>query len=182
MKKLFLLMAAALFTGCSCLLSQVPPQVIYVDSNCEGRLPDYTKVVQASDNCGDVVLTQMPAPNTLLDVQNPAMVVTVVGTDRFGNKAQLLINVTLVDTVPPVLNWPVGQIAMGEQGVTNLYRNWVDAVKVYGIAHWIYDQRWTQGMAFADTARIMDNLQYFTHIIKLDSTEYRQYESYMNAK
>lgn len=182
MKKIFIILVAAMLTSCGCLLSQVPPQVIYVDQNCQGRLPDYTKVVTASDNCGTVVLTQTPAANTLLDVATPAMVVTVTGTDRFGNRAQIVINVTLVDTVPPVLSWPAGQIAMGEQGMLNLYKNWEAAVKVHGMAQWVYDQRWTQGMPLADTARIMESLKYFTNVVKLTDAEYTQYVNYVQGK
>lgn len=179
MKKILLIVVAAIFTSCSCLLSQVPPQTLYVDANCEARLPDYTLIVTATDNCGDVVLTQLPAPNTLLDVTNPAMEVTVTGTDVFGNRSQLKISVTLIDTVPPILNWPAGQIAMGEKGAIDLYKNWKEAVKVYGIAHWIHDQRWTQGMAFADTARILASLKTFTHAITLTDEEYADYVSFI---
>lgn len=171
-------------TSCGCLLSQVPPQVIMAGPGCQAPLPDYRTKVVASDNCsGTITITQTPAAGTILNVGQPTLTVVMTARDQFGNVSKPLnISVTLIDTVKPILSWPQGQANMNEQDVINLYKNWQEAVKVHGIAKWIYDQRWTQGMPFADTTRIMESLHYFTNIIKLTDEEYNQYVSYVESK
>jgi hypothetical protein len=177
MKKLVFLLCFA-FCGCTCMLSQVPPQTIYTDASCQGVLPDYTKIVTAVDNCGTVTLTQAPAAGFVLTVANPVQKVTVTGRDQFGNTSRMTIDVVLVDTVPPVLNWPAGQVAMTDAEMMYLYQNWESAIKVHGIAKWIYDQRWTQGIPFADTTRILESLKTFTHAITLTDAEYAQFVAF----
>jgi hypothetical protein len=179
MKKIVFLFLSVFLSSCACVLSQVPPQTIYVDASCQGRIPDYTKIITANDNCGIVTLTQVPAAGFLLTVDNPVQDVVVTGTDRFGNKSQPLhISVTLIDTIKPILHWPQGQANMGEKGLLDLYANWEAAVKVYGIAQWMYDQHWTQGLAFADSTKINNELHYFTNVIKLSDDEYAQYVNF----
>ena len=180
MKKLLFLLPI-LLCGCSCLLSQIPPQTIYVGENCQGVIPDYRPIVIATDNCEGLTLEQNPLPGTILGVNNPAVDVEIVGTDAFGNVSNTLtVPVILIDTIAPVLSWPIGQVAMEEKAVLDLYRNWEAAVKVHGIAKWIYDQSWTQGLPFADTLQMMESLKTFTHSITLTDMEYSEFLTYMN--
>ena len=178
MKYLFIL-SCLLLSSCACILSQVPPQTIYAGSGCTAPIPDYTTIVIASDNCeGPITITQTPVAGTILSAANPSVTVTLIARDAFGNTSKPLnVSVILIDTIPPILSWPVGQVNMKESDVLNLYDNWKAAVKVHGIANWIYDQSWTQGLAFADTTKIMESLKYFTNIIKLTDEEYAQYVS-----
>lgn len=182
-KSLILLIFMLVFTSCGCLLSQVPPQTIYADSNCEGILPDYTTMVLASDNCeGPITISQTPIAGTKLTVVNPTINVVVVARDVFGNMSKpLSISVSLIDTIPPVLSWPIGQVNMTEDDILNLYRNWEAGVKVHGAAKWVYDQSWTQGLPFADTTAIINGLKIFTHAIELTDDEYAQYVSYIES-
>lgn len=167
--------------SCSCVLSQVPPQTIYANANCEAVLPDYTPQVTASDNCGDVVLAQSPEAGYILTAANPVVDVIITGTDQFGNTAFLTIPVSMVDTIPPILEWVTGVASITEQDVVNMYTNWVEAVKVHGIAKWIYDQSWKPDtLEFAPG--VERSLWYFTNIIELDSTEYAEYVSYMEGQ
>jgi hypothetical protein len=147
-------------------------------------LPDYRTKVIVSDNCpAGTTLTQTPVAGTILGVLNPSVNVVITARDAFGNVSKPLnIPVVLVDTIAPILSWPIGQANMSEQEVIYLYQNWVAAVKVSGIARWMYDRRWTQGFAFADTARIEESLKYFTNIIKLTDEEYSQYVNYKSGK
>jgi len=180
--KQLLLILAVLLTSCSCLLSQVPPQTLYVDQNCEGRIPDYRLIVIASDNCAGLTLEQTPVPGTVLDVGNPGATVEIIATDAFGNKSnKLTIPVVLIDTIAPILEWPAGPIAMTDQQLIDVYKVWEAGVKVKGIADWIYDQTWTQGYAFADTARILASLKTFTHAITLTDEEYEQFVIYKES-
>jgi hypothetical protein len=118
-----------------------------------------------------------------LTVFNPSVIVVITARDAFGNVSKPLnIPVTLIDTIAPILSFPIGQVNMSENDVVNLYKNWTAAIKIHGIARWVYDQRWTQGLAFADTTKIMESLKYFNNVIKLTDEEYTQYVAYMNNK
>jgi hypothetical protein len=186
MKKLLILLVSVAFTSCKCVLSQVPPQVIYADADCQAQLPNYLEQVVASDNCELFAVTQTPEPGYVLDAQNQVVNVTIRAQDVFNNSTEVTFSVTLLDTIPPVLEWPIGQINMTEDDVRNLYTNWVAAVKVHGIARWMYDRTWTQGLPLADTTfvdscgvthdyHVEDNLKYFHNIIKLSDEEFDQY-------
>lgn len=195
MKKLIILFVAALMlSGCGCVLSQIPPQTIYAGTGCTAPIPDYRTKVVASDNCvGTLTVTQTPTPGTLLTVGAPSRVVTLTATDAFGNISKPVnVSVTMIDTVKPILSWPTGQINMTEQDMMNVYANWEAAVKVHGIAKWMYDRKWQQGLVMADTM-VKDtcgyyhwiypegNLKYFTNTIKLTDEEYAQYVAIVNA-
>lgn len=188
MKKSLIILSVLFLSGCGCVLSQIPPQTIYADSNCEGVLPDYRGSVVASDNCEEqITILQTPAAGTLLTVNNPAVTVVLTARDAFGNVSKpLSVSVTLIDTIPPILNWPVGQLNMSDQDAVNLYNNWVAAVKVHGIAKWMYDRTWQHGIPMLDTT-VVDScgnprrtypeltLKYFTNTIELTDEEYAQY-------
>ena len=194
MKKLLFLSLVAFLSSCACVLSQVPPQTLYVNQNCEGILPDYRTKVLVSDNCpSGYVLTQTPVPGTVLTVLNPSATVVITARDAFGNiSLPLNIPVTLVDTIKPILSWPIGQANMTDQDAVYLWQNWVAAIKVHGIAKWMYDRKWTQGLVFAESytdscgvvhpLHVEDNLKYFTNVIKLTDEEYAQYVNYVAGK
>ena len=180
MKKIvYLIGVLILASSCTCVLSQIPPQTVYADVNCEALLPDYTPQVMASDNCGQVVLTQSPEAGTLLTADSPALDVTITATDQFGNEAYLVVPVALIDTIPHILEWFEGVATLDEEDVVNAYMNWEQMIKVHGIAKWIYDQSWKPDtLEFAEG--VEEQLWYFTHSIALDSTEYQEYLSYKN--
>jgi hypothetical protein len=183
MKKYLFILIALLISGCGCVLTQVPPQTIQADVNCQALLPDYTKIVLAFDHCNrPLTKQQSPLPGTLLTINNPAITVTITAKNDLGIMSEpMYISVLLIDTVKPILSWPVGQLNMTEQDVINLYKNWEAAVKVHGIAKWMYDQKWTGGMAFADTTRIENELHFFTNIITLTDEEYAQYVTFVEG-
>lgn len=129
-----------------------------------------------------MTLTQSPAPGTILDISIPPSNVAIYGVDQSGNPSNTLyVPIVLLDTVAPILRWPEGQIAMGEKQLNDVYKVWEAGVKVYGIAHWIYDQSWTQGLPFADTTAIMYGLHRFSHEIVLSDEEYEEYEQIKNG-
>jgi hypothetical protein len=109
--------------------------------------------------------------------------VVITARDAFGNVSKPLnIPVTLIDTIAPILNFPIGQANMNEEDVVNLYKNFTAAIKVHGIAKWMYDQKWTNGYPFADSARVEESLRWFHNSIRLTDEEYTQYVAYMNNK
>ena len=66
MKKILFLLSTILLSSCTCMLSQIPAQYIYVGENCEAVLPDYLTKVTATDNCSLASLIQIPEAGTVL--------------------------------------------------------------------------------------------------------------------
>lgn len=105
MKKLLLLCSIVLLGSCSCLLSQIPPQYLYIsDSTCMAPLPDYRTKVPASDNCGPVTITQDPEPGFILGYPGARIEVKIRATDNSKNFKQIKFYVTLLDTIPPTID------------------------------------------------------------------------------
>lgn len=193
MKKLiFLAIVSVFLSSCVCTLAQIPPQFVYAGVGCTAPLPDYKSKVTATDNCAIKILEQIPASGYLLTATNQVVDVTIKATDVFNNTSQVTFSVTLLDTVKPILNWPTGQVNMTDDDVVNLYKNWESAVKVHGIAKWMYDRKWQNGIAMIDTM-IVDScgnykwiypegtLRYFTNTIRLSDEEYDQYVTFVEA-
>lgn len=181
MKKLLGFLLFAVLVSCTCL-SQIPPQTIYVDQNCEGVLPDYTLVVIAADNCEGLTIHQTPVAGTILTYLNPSLIVEIVAVDAFGNTSETLeVPITLIDTIPPTLMWPEGQIAMGDVGAAFLWNNLLDKLDA-DLSHFVYDQSWTQGIEFSDTTRIEESLRWFTFNHKLSEEQYQKYLTYMGSQ
>ena len=125
MKKAFLLLIVVLLaSSCTCLLSQIPPQTIPVNTNCQAVLPDYLPMVPATDNCGLASVVQTPAAGYVLDAANQSVEVKIRATDLFGNFNEVSFMVTAVDTIKPVLS-PSPEL---------LSANWDTIHKVYDVA------------------------------------------------
>jgi uncharacterized protein YceK len=104
MKKiLILIFASFLLSGCSCMLSQIPPQYIYAGSGCTGVLPDYRNHVIVKGGCSGFALTQLPAPGTLMTATGTDLQVTIKAESMIGNSSQVKFTVTMIDTVKPVI-------------------------------------------------------------------------------
>jgi len=175
MKKLLLILSVIL-SGCSCVLSQIPPQVIYAGQGCVAPLPDYRLSVTISDNCQVSEVTQTPTPGFLLTATSMITNVKIRAVDNSGNSSEVTFSVTMLDTIPPIIGIDALTV-MTDQQMINLYKNWEESVKIVGLAKWIYDQRWSQGMAFADSAYILSQLHRFNHEIILTDEEYDEYVS-----
>jgi gliding motility-associated-like protein len=90
----------------TCVLDQTLP----VQANCEGALGDYTSLLIVSDACdllADLVITQNPAPGTLVtsDVS-----VTITVEDLSGNSSQCTFNVLVEDQEDPIINCPTDSV------------------------------------------------------------------------
>ena len=104
MKKLLIFAIVMLLaSSCTCLIAQIPPQYIYVTTNCEATLPDYLPMVTVSDNCQIKSVTQNPLPGFTLNATNPQVTVTIRATDVFDNFTEISFSVKAVDTVPPTI-------------------------------------------------------------------------------
>jgi len=124
MKKLFILFAAVLLmSSCVCTFSQIPPQYLYVGEGCGAALPDYLPKFTFTDNCEIDTVWQSPTRGTWLTV--PTTTVLIRAIDKFNNHTDLMFNVTLVDTVPPVITLADSSL------ITSVYEK-IDAI--YNIA------------------------------------------------
>ena len=103
MKKILFLVSTVLLSSCTCMLSQIPAQYIYVGENCEAVLPDYLTKVIATDNCSLASLIQIPEAGTILTASQTVTDVEIRATDSQGNHTSVNFNVILIDTVPPII-------------------------------------------------------------------------------
>ena len=143
MKKLIFLLIAIACASCStCMLGQIPPQFLYVDSTCGAALPNYLTKIRVTDNCQVVSVDQTPSPGSWLAV--PTTTVLIRATDNFNNRTDLMFTVTLIDTVPPLIELADSTL------ITDVYHK-IDAV--YNIADRMlaYSDLWS-------TAQIPDSI------------------------
>jgi len=123
MKKLLILFTVMLLaSSCTCLLSQIPPQYIFVGPNCEAVLPDFTtdQYVKIEDNCGIKSVTQTPAAGTVLTFTNPTVIVTIRATDLFDNFNEVSFPVTAKDSIGPTIT-PTGLLTDNWTKINNMY-------------------------------------------------------------
>ena len=119
MKKLLFLLSVIILSSCTCIMSQVPDQYLYVDESCGAALPDYLTKVTASDNCGIDTIWQHPTYGTWLTA--PATTVLIRAIDNFGNHTDLMFTVHLLDTVPPVITADSTMLVNSYGFIDNLY-------------------------------------------------------------
>lgn len=101
MKHLLILLAFAL-SGCTCVMSQsVPPQIIYVDANCQGVIPDYTGMFTYTDNCRIDTVFQYPEAGYILTSEENSVNMQIIAVDEFLNASTVIFPVTVVDTISP---------------------------------------------------------------------------------
>ena len=103
MKKLLFLFSIVLFTSCGCMYSQVPPQTIFVDENCQGIVPNYIPMFTYSDNCRVDTVFQVPDPGYVLSSFENSVNVQIIVVDEFQNVSSTVFPVTLVDSSGPVI-------------------------------------------------------------------------------
>jgi len=101
MKKLFLLLFPLFFVSCTCVFSQIPPQVIYAGADCSAPLPDYRLRVVASDNCEISQVVQTPVPGYMMTAANKTVSVEIRAEDASKNFNKVTFQVLLVDTIRP---------------------------------------------------------------------------------
>jgi hypothetical protein len=103
MRKLLLLLLVPFFSGCTCMLSQVPPQYVIAGINCTAPLPDYKTKVIVTGGCTGFMVTQTPNPGFVLSLNNKSVLVTVKATGTNNKSSQVSFTVNLIDTVTPII-------------------------------------------------------------------------------
>jgi len=79
-------------------------QTLNVNSNCQAVLPDYTVMASSTDNCSSVVLSQSPAPGTLVNIGSQT--ITLTSTDTSSNSQTCQFTVNVVDNTVPIIVCP----------------------------------------------------------------------------
>ena len=119
MKKLLFLLSIVLLSSCSCLMSQIPPQYLYVDQSCGAAMPDYLTKIRVTDNCEIDTVWQSPTFGTWLTA--PANNAMIRAIDKFGNHTDVLFTVFLLDTIPPVITADTTMLVNAYGHIDNLY-------------------------------------------------------------
>ena len=143
MKRLIGLIALVVLVGCTCLSQTVPTQYVYAtDTTCEASLLDYTLIVPVSDNCEVASYTQTPAAGTVLDATNPSVTVNLEVVDVQGNVSTANFDVILLDTIPPVFNFPADMLSYSFEDAGHM-NNTLTAFIQDKMLEWItYEPRW----------------------------------------
>ena len=91
------------------LIDSISPSIIslsdtihYYTNNCDYTIPDYTSLLNTTDNCDLIpAITQSPSVGTLIYSDT---VISLVATDDSGNSSSCSFNLTLVDSIKPIIN------------------------------------------------------------------------------
>jgi gliding motility-associated-like protein len=79
-------------------------KVLYTNSDCEYVIEDFTSESVVMDNCSasaDIVITQSPAPGTVIGGENATQLITLTATDLAGNSSNCEFTITLTDDMTP---------------------------------------------------------------------------------
>lgn len=101
------------------MLTCVEDQMIEAEMMCMATLPDFTTLVMASDNSGDVpMLSQMPMPGMMISEETT---VTITATDASGNVATCSFVVSISDMTPPSISCTVGAMVANPLGNATVF-------------------------------------------------------------
>ena len=104
------------------IVTCVLDQTVIANNSCEYALVDYTASIVATDNCG-YTISQLPITGTLITTGTTNVVITVM--DNVGNTATCNFDVTVEDTLSPVISGcPSDIIANTDLGVCGAIVNW----------------------------------------------------------
>ncbi len=81
----------------------------YVDEDCQIELGSFVNMVNTADNCtdaGSVLVTQVPAPGSLISGTESPLQVWMYAEDYCGNVDSCSFTVELLDTIPPMADCP----------------------------------------------------------------------------
>lgn len=82
---------------------------VFLNSNCEYVMGDFTPFILATDNCSVLTYSQsVPTATAVSGVQTTSIILTAA--DNSGNSANCSFNLTTVDTILPTITCPANQI------------------------------------------------------------------------
>jgi gliding motility-associated-like protein len=105
------------------------PTTVYLNSSCQGAVPDYTTSVVWSDNCTTssslMTFAQTPVGGTLTSANQQ---VTLSITDQSGNSSTCSFNQPMLDTISPSLVCPPNQSVPFTIGCNSALDNYIPLV------------------------------------------------------
>ncbi len=101
-----------------------PDSVVHCDTAYFSVTIQVQSLLQVSDNCGDVILTQSPAAGTL--VGSGVHEITIVGTDLSGNTDSCTVLFTALDSLPPLAVCQDLTVSLDANGQYQLSPNEID--------------------------------------------------------
>ena len=86
--------------------------VLQLNASCQATIGNFVPLVTASDNCtasGSLIVSQSPVSGTTLSGIGATQVVTITVEDESNNQVQCAFDISVVDTVMPVITCPANQ-------------------------------------------------------------------------
>jgi len=102
--------------------------VLFVVSGCSRAIPNYTGLATASDLCGTVAISQIPAAGTVLGIGQHSIV--LVATDNSGNNASCQFELQIKDTNSPNITCLSTQNRNADSNCQYIVENFTAAVTV----------------------------------------------------
>jgi hypothetical protein len=142
-KNLWFVLLLAVFASCktTCVIAQLPPQIIYAGAGCTAVIPDYKPYANVNGGCTGFTLTQTPAQGTALTVNNKTATVILKATGANGKSSQVQFNVTMADTITPRFASFTGPLAINTDSLKSKVRalGMVMDSMAYRAGMWTYD-------------------------------------------
>lgn len=86
------------------------PSLVYLNSDCEASIPDYTSTLIWADNCtilaNQMTFSQIPIGGTQTSTNQP---IVITATDFSGNSTTCSLIQNVIDTIKPNLTCPLNQ-------------------------------------------------------------------------
>ncbi|TXF90121.1 HYR domain-containing protein [Neolewinella aurantiaca] len=108
------------------------PDTLLTNADCEVTIGDYIGMAVAQDNCTEqqnLVITQLPAPGTVISGHNTTEMVTISVTDGSGNTETCTFSVTAKDEIPPTILCPGDQVVNPDANCDALIPDYRASVK-----------------------------------------------------
>lgn len=150
------------------------PGLLSLGAGCTLLLPDLTDGVVATDNCGSVMVTQVPTSGTLIGVDT---LVTFTATDGAGNMENCMLIVTVKECVEGEGEGE-GEFTLAYSGSNPVPAHVRDTDEIFVIDHnglepityqWY---RFTEGKAFEPVSGQTETSLVFETVFEMDAGDY----------
>ena len=106
---------------------------VIADNDCNFSIPDYTSAASGSDNCTanvDIIITQFPLVGTIISGENFTQIIIVNSEDESGNMEQCFFQITIIDTIAPILICPANQVLVVATDCSATIPNYITATTI----------------------------------------------------
>ncbi len=106
---------------------------VIADNDCDFIIPDYTSDALSTDNCtanDDISITQFPLVGTTISGEDFTQIIILTATDEGGNTEQCFFQITINDTIVPMLTCPATQPLVVDATCSATIPNYVTATSI----------------------------------------------------